>query len=155
MRLIVAALALMAVTSAGATEWQSGEVEDEGGPVMSASVSAFEGVESPELRLFCEGQEVNLRYAFGSDLAEGADLPTEQPVDFTFTTDKGKATLPLQFEEMDGAYAASVSAKSTIIALLKGGKTLTVDDPTGQYHPVSFPLTGSGKAIAALLATCP
>lgn len=155
MRLVLAMVAMVLATGAQATEWRSGLVEDEGGPVMSASVSASEGVEAPELRLFCsEGQVVNLRYAFGTDLPETAQLPVDGPVSFTFSTDKGQIAVPLQFEEMDGAYATSLAGNSPLIAMIRQGKSLSIDDPTGQYHEVSVPLTGSGKAIAALLATC-
>ena len=153
MRLLLLVVALLLPTSTLAAGWESGMVEDEGGPSMQAWVSS-EGTGDfpPELRMMCFDQ-VNLRYGMGSGIPEGVEMPTD-PLDFVLDFGTEKVKLSMQFEEMDGAFAAYFSKTDPTLALLKSSPSVTVSDPTGLYHNETFSLSGSSKAIAALLASC-
>jgi hypothetical protein len=63
-------------------------------------------------------------------------------------------TLDMQYEEMDGAYAAYFPKDDNIIDLFKSAATVIVDDPTGLYQVQAFPLTGSSDAFDTLLKQC-
>jgi hypothetical protein len=151
-RLILAAAFAALSPAAFAAGWESGMVEDEGGPAMMAWVYAGSGEVPPELRMMC-GDGVNLRYGQGSDGDEAAE-PMTEPLIFTF--DFGETSIPLsmQYEEMDGMFAAYFPLDAPILALLRSAASVSVDDPTGAWHEQAFTLEGSNKAIGALLATC-
>ena len=152
MRRAVLCCALMLLPSAALAEgWTAQMEEDEGGPTMVASIiGSADGSVTPELRLMCAGTEgVNLRY---EGAAEGAEPGSEG--DFTLTTDKTSVTKHMLYEDMDGAFAAYFQPSDPTIALLKGGKTVTLSDKSGKSPDQTFPLTGSSKAIDALLKTC-
>jgi hypothetical protein len=155
MRIAVAAAALLLTSPVMAAGWTAGMIEDEGGPVMSASVSGEGGDVPPLLLMECTGEAgVMLRYSFGSGPGESVELPTDA-FPFTFAFGNGQtATLSMQYEDMDGAYAAYFSSDEPVVAMLRSGKNLTVSDPTGVWHDQAFPMTGSSKAIAELLAGC-
>ncbi len=132
-------------------QWTAEMQEDEGGPTMVASVlGPAVGDVTPALSLMCAGTEgVNLRY---EGAAEGVEPGSEG--DFTLTTDKTSVTKHMLYEDMDGAFAAYFQPSDPTIALLKGGKTVTLSDKSGKSPDQTFPLTGSSKAIDALLKTC-
>ena len=75
--LTVVPAVLIATASLGAG-WESGMVEDEGGPVMQAWVLADDGDVPPELRMMC-GDEVMLRYGQGTSLGEGVEPIRSSP----------------------------------------------------------------------------
>ena len=140
--LTVVPAALIATASLGAG-WESGMVEDEGGSVMQAWVVAENGDVPPELRMMC-GDEVMLRYGQGTSLGEGVE-PIREPVSVTFD---------MQYEEMDGMYAAYFAPDSLIIGYLRSEDSVAVDVPTGPWPVQEFTLAGSSKAIAAVLKSC-
>lgn len=154
-RIAVALGLALVATESPAADWTAEIVEDEGGPRMMASVVG-PGTGSdypPELFMFCGAAgEVNLRYAFSA--GEGVELPIDEPLPFTFEFGTGAVTLDMQYEGMDGAYAAYFPADHRIIELLKSAATVIVDDPTGKFRVQAFPLTGSSDAIDTLLARC-
>jgi hypothetical protein len=153
MHRIVLAAAFASLSSAAlAAGWESGMVEDEGGPAMMAWVYGEGGDVPPELRMMC-GDGVNLRYGQGSGPGEGIK-PVMEPLTFTFDFGAAKVPLSMQYEDMDGMFAAYFGPDAPILALLRSSSTVTVDDPTGAWHEQDFTLQGSVKAIAALLATC-
>lgn len=136
-------------------EWTAEIIQDEGGPRMMASITGAGGGDvPPELLLFCEGGQVSLRYGFGSGLGEGVDFPADKPLPFTFEFGDGSVTLDMQYEGMDGAYAAYFPKDDKIIDLFRSAATVLVDDPTGLYQVQSFPLTGSSDALDTLLGQC-
>ena len=153
MRPILFLLASLLIASpASAAGWQSGMVEDEGGPVMQAWVEGEGGDVPPELRMMCGG-EVNIRYGFGSGPGEGVE-PAADPLTFTFDFGTQSVRLDMQHEEMDGMFAAYVAPDAPIISLLKSGTSVSIDDPTGTWHAQDFALAGSSAAIARVLASC-
>lgn len=148
--LLAVPFALFASTALAA--WESGMVEDEGGPVMMAWVYGnAPGDVAPELRLACGG-DVMLRFSQGAAFETVA--PITEPVAFTFDFGDESVTLDLQYEEMDGAYAAYFSPSAPIIGLLRSKDTLAVDAPTGPWPVQEFTLAGSSKAISAVLKSC-
>jgi hypothetical protein len=148
--LTVVPAALIASASLGAG-WESGMVEDEGGSVMMAWVYATGGEPAPELRMFC-GDQVSLRYGQGP-AGEGTE-PIMEPVSFTFDFGDDMISLDMQYEEMDGMYAAYFAPDSLIIGYLRSEDSVAVDVPTGPWPVQEFSLAGSSKAIAAVLKSC-
>jgi hypothetical protein len=153
--LILATVLTMSVAPAMAASWQSGMVEDEGGPQMMAWVDGQGGDVPPDLYLMCAGDMgLNLRYSMGSGPGEGIDMPPG-PLDFMFTFGgSAAATLSMQYEEYDGAYAGYFPKTEAVLALMRGAANMTIGDPTGVWHEQVFPLVGSSAAIDAVLATC-
>ena len=149
--LTVVPAALIATASLGAG-WESGMVEDEGGSVMQAWVVAENGDVPPELRMMC-GDEVMLRYGQGTSLGEGVE-PIREPVSVTFDFGDDMISLDMQYEEMDGMYAAYFAPDSLIIGYLRSEDSVAVDVPTGPWPVQEFTLAGSSKAIAAVLKSC-
>jgi hypothetical protein len=150
--LTVLPAALIASASLGAG-WESGMIEDEGGPVMQAWVQATDsGDVPPELRMMC-GDQVNLRYGQGTSLGEGVE-PIRDPVSFTFDFGDDMFSLDMQYEEMDGMYAAYFEPDSLILGYLRAGDSVAVDVPSGPWPVQEFTLQGSSKAIAAVLKSC-
>jgi hypothetical protein len=149
--LVVLPAAMVASTALGAG-WESGMVEDEGGKVMQAWVYGGSGDVPPELRMMC-GDQVVLRYGQGTSLGEGVE-PIRDPVDFTFDFGDDLISLPMQYEEMDGAYAAYFEPDALIIGFLRSADSVAVDVPNGPWPVQEFTLEGSSKAIAAVLKSC-
>jgi hypothetical protein len=151
-RLLPLFAVLMFTVPASAAGWESGMVEDEGGPVMMAWVYGEGGDVPPELRMMC-GDGVNLRYGQGSGPGEGVE-PIMEPQIFTFDFGADKLTLEMQYEGMDGMYAAYFPTDSLILGLLRTGASVSVDDPTGTWKVQPFTLEGSSDAIGAVLKSC-
>ena len=148
-RLLLLLVATLLPTASLAAGWTAGMEEDEGGPVMTASVTAEGAGDFPSmLRMNC-GDEVGLRYLMSGDVGG----PNNE-ADFLLASESEEVTLHMLYEEMDGAFAAYFSKTDPVIALLKGGSDLLVTNPGGTYPPQSFTLEGSSEAIATLLASC-
>jgi hypothetical protein len=155
MRRVVLCLAVMmsftGAAMAADSGWTAQMEEDEGGPVMVASVIAqVEGNVTPELRLMCAGTEgVNLRYLSSADtVSPGSEA------DFSFENETSKISMHMQYEEMDGAFAAYFPPSDPMVAFLQTGDEVFISEATGNYPAQTFTLTGSSKAIAKLLKTC-
>jgi hypothetical protein len=99
------------------------------------------------------GDQVMLRYGQGTSLGEGVE-PIRDPVDFTFDFGDDLISLPMQYEEMDGAYAAYFEPDALIIGFLRSADSVAVDVPNGPWPVQEFTLEGSSKAIAAVLKSC-
>jgi hypothetical protein len=154
MRLLALAVVPAALTIASASlgaGWESGMVEDEGGPVMMAGVYAGDDAASPELRMFC-GDQVSLRYGQGT-AAEGSE-PIMEPVSVTFDFGDDMISLDMQYEGMDGMYAAYIEPDALVLGFLRSQDSVAVDVPTGPWPVEEFSLQGSSKAIAAVLKSC-
>jgi len=146
-------LALLLAGPAFAAEgsWSAQMEEDEGGSVLVASVSAAaDGGVTPELRLMCAGdQGVMLRYLTVADtVAPGSEA------DFRFENENSQLTRHMQYEDMDGAFAAYFPPSDPMIAFLKTGEEVFISETSGNYPAQTFSLKGSSKAIAKLLKTC-
>lgn len=154
MRRVLLCLAVFLLPSAAfAAEgvWVAQMEEDEGGPIMVASVDGkAEGDITPALRLMCAGDEgINLRYETAKDATEPGS-----EADFLFENESTQATKHMVFEDMDGAFAAYFPASDPIVSLLEHGADVFISESTGNYPAQSFPLKGSSKAIATMLKTC-
>jgi hypothetical protein len=153
MRQIMLCLALMLLPTAAdaADRWTAQMEEDEGGSVMVASISAAAaGSVTPMLRVMCAGDEgVMLRYETAAD--------TVQPgseADFTFENESTQVKKHMQYEDMDGAFAAYFPPADPIVMLLKTGDEVFVSESSGNYPAQTFQLKGSSKAIDAVLKSC-
>ena len=156
MRLLSLAVLPAALTLATASlgaGWESGMIEDEGGPVMMAWVyGENSGANPPELRMFC-GTELVLRFGHGGTGEEGLE-PIRDPLPHTFDFGEDTLGLDMQYEEMDGMYAAYMAPDAALVALLRSKDTVAVDAPTGPWPVEEFTLAGSSRAISAVLKTC-
>lgn len=147
-------LAIFASTAAKAG-WQARLVDEEGGPIMQAYVEGGAAEIPADLRLQClSSTEIGVRYGYGSDLSADVQLPADGPLTFTLFIDGKARKVSMQLEEMDGAFAAYLPKGDSLFGDLAGGSALSIDDPTGLYHAVSFTLEGSSRAIAALVDAC-
>ncbi len=153
MRRALLCLVLISVpaTAFAADSWTAQMEEDEGGPVMVASVSADpDGGVTPMLRVMCAGDEgVMLRYETAAD--------TVQPgseADFTFENESTQVKKHMQYEDMDGAFAAYFPPADPIVTLLKTGEEVFISESTGNYPAQTFQLKGSSKAIDTVLKSC-
>lgn len=145
---------LIAGTVSAMAVWQSGMVDDEGGPAMQAWVEAGTADVPADLRLMClSEQQISIRYGVGSDLPTDAVLPVGA-LTFRFTIDGRELVLPMQLEEMDGAFAAYLPLGGELVSALAKGRNLEINDPTGLYHPVSFTLDRAAASIGALRKHC-
>jgi hypothetical protein len=152
MRRFVLCIALCLLPHAAlAAAWTAQMEEDEGGPVMVASVTGeADGDLQPMLRMMCAGSDgINLRYEMASD----AGSPGSE-ADFRFENEHDEATLHMVYEDMDGAFAGYFPPTDPMIALLQNGKDVFISETAGNYPAQSFSLKGSTKAITALLKTC-
>ena len=146
----------MAFLFAGAAQaatdaWTAQMEEDEGGSIMVASIEAAPvGDITPRLRLMCAGDEgVNLRY----ETAKGMTEPGSE-ADFRFENESTQVDKHMQYEDMDGAFAAYFQPNDPMIALLKTGEDVIISETTGDYPAQTFALKGSTKAINTLLKSC-
>ncbi len=154
MRRLLLALSFAAIPFvASAAGWDSGMQDDEGGPTMMAWVYGAEGGDTPpELRMFC-GDQVSLRYGQRT-LPGGEPEPIMEPVEFTFDFGDDIIPLDMQYEDMDGMYAAYIPTDALILGYLRSKDSVAVEAPLGPWPAQEFTLDGSSKAIAALLKTC-
>jgi hypothetical protein len=155
MRLLSLAVVPVALTIASASlgaGWESGMVEDEGGPVMMAWVYGEGGDVPPELRMMC-GDQLNLRFGQGTSLGEGVE-PITDPLSFTFDFGDDLFSLDMQYEEMDGMYAAYLEPDALIVGYLRSADKVGVEAPSSPWPVQEFTLQGSSKAIAAVLKSC-
>lgn len=149
-RLVLVIVLLLLPGAALAAGWVAQMEEDEGGPVMTASVQARgEGDLPAQLRMTCSSDGMALRYLMSVE----AGTPGSE-ADFLFENESTQAALHMAYEDMDGAFAAYFPFGDPVVALLKSGADVFVSESTGNFPAQSFSLRGSTKAIDALLATC-
>lgn len=131
--------------------WTAQMEDDEGGPVMVASVAAApQGDITPMLRLMCAGTEgVMLRYEMASE-----DGQAGSEADFLFENETAQVTKHMAYEDMDGAFAAYFPPADPIVPLLETGEEVFISEASGNYAAQTFALKGSTKAIGTLLKTC-
>lgn len=152
---ILTILGVLAGCTAAEAVWQAETVEDEGGAVMQAYVESGDAAVPTDLRLQCLGNsQIALRYSYGSDLPADAHLLGDSPLTFAFAIDVAQRNIAMRFAEMDGAFAAYIPKRDSLISAIASGSMLSINDPTGLYHVVDFTLDGSSHAIAALPNDC-
>ena len=151
MRRVLLCLCLMLLPTTAFADWTAQMEEDEGGPVMVASVTGeAAGDLAPMLRIVCAGDEgVMLRYDMASE-----DGGPGSEADFLFENESTQVTKHMLFEEMDGAFAAYFPKTDPIVTLLKTGEEVFVSESSGNYPAQTFPLKGSSKAIDTVLKKC-
>ena len=154
MRRALLCLALMMATGpafAATDAWTAQMQDDEGGSLMVASIDGqADGNVKPSLEFECAGKQgVSLRYLTTAD--------TVQPgseADFIFENESTQAKKHMQYEDMDGAFAAYFPPNDPLVTLLENGDDVFVSESSGNYPAQSFHLKGSTKAINTVLKTC-
>ena len=143
--------ALAATASAACGMWSVASEQDEGGPVVTADVCAGSGDATAALSVSCAGQ-VNVRYDLGA-----AQKPEPEPgatARFRFASGSASLVLKLQYEEMDGMFAAYLPKNHALLKLLQSGDTVSIADVGGRFGTHDFSLSGSSAAIGRVLAGC-
>ena len=131
--------------------WEAASQDDEGGPVLAATVCADGADASPGITIKCF-DKVDVRYDLGQK--EPAAIEPGATGRFTFTSGTTVVTKKFQFEEMDGMFAVEVPKTDALLTLLKSGSRVTVTDPAGKFQPHDFSLSGSTAAIGKVVAEC-
>jgi hypothetical protein len=150
-RLIVCLLATLLPTAALADGWVAQMEEDEGGPVMVASVDGDPaGAVTPSLMVQCAGKQgLMLRYLTSAEQGAPGDKAR-----FLFENESKQVTLDMAYEDMDGAFAAYFPKTAPIIDLLENGPDVTISESSGNFPAEAFSLLGSTKAIAKVVKGC-
>jgi hypothetical protein len=147
------ALAQDEVTDAPAecTAWTAQMEEDEGGSVFTASACALDRPDA-YLLLTCAAGRVFIRY----DLAAGAERSPEsgEEAGVDFTVGLSTQRVQMQYQEMDGLFAADVVPNGPLVALMASGQSLRISDGGGIFPEHTFGLAGSSSALTELLARC-
>lgn len=135
---------------AHAEGWVAEMVEDEGGPVMMASVTgSADGDFQPMLEMTCADEGLGLRYLMATDDGQPGDS-----ANFRFENEHDEIVMAMNYEAMDGAFAAYFPVDDPIVSLIETGADLFITQMNGNNPAQDFTLKGSTKAIAALLKTC-
>jgi hypothetical protein len=71
-----------------------------------------------------------------------------------FTVGLSTQRVGMQYQEMDGMFAADVAANGPLIALMASGADLRISDGGGIYPEHTYGLGGSSAALTELLARC-
>jgi hypothetical protein len=144
-------VALPAIAAEQCGTWHAASQDDEGGPVLAATVCATGDDVSPGLTVQCF-EKVNIRYDLGTK--EPIVLQPRTTGRFTFTSGTTVVTEKFQYEDMDGMFAGYVPKTDPLLALFKSGSEVTVTDAAGKFKPHDFSLSGSTGAIGKVLAQC-
>jgi len=146
--MLVACITLQILpAAAGSCSWSAKMEEDEGGSVMTASVCGG-AKQDAYLMLTCLRQPI-LSYDLGP---AGQQLEPGISASFDFVADGKTVTKKLDLEAMYNYFTVQLKPSDPLLALLKGKGDVTVS--SAKYGQNGFPLTGSSKAIAKVLASC-
>lgn len=143
--------AVPAVAAEACQTWTAAMMDDEGGPVLTATACASD-LPDAYLQLTCSAGQVYLRY----DLAAGAERSPDlgEVTDVDFTVGISTQRLSMSYQEMDGLFASEVPADGPLMALLKSGEALSIADADGRYPNHRFELAGSSVALTRLVRQC-
>jgi hypothetical protein len=146
--MMVACIALQILpAAAGSCSWSAKMEEDEGGPVLTASVCGGPKQDA-HLMLVCLEQPF-LSYDLGPS---GPELEPGISASFDFNAGGKTVTKELDLEAMYNYFVVHLTPTDPLLALLMGKGDVTVS--SAKYGQNSFPLTGSSKAIGKVLASC-
>lgn len=162
MRNVLTALLCLLGSSAMAGEcdrWTASVQEEEGGPLMTASICLQARSGSPEYRheLFvqCPGQG-NLWIRYIPFVEEGYPPGGDQEyrADLRFSLDGETFTEPARYEDMDGAMAVDTTVDAPLIRAMMSRKELVISDVKGKVPVTAFTLDGARDALAKLADSC-
>ena len=133
--------------------WTASMQEDEGGPVMMASICQGGAKPVYQLLVSCGNPgELSMRLL---PLTESARQPEPN---YTTTLKLGfgaqAVTVPARYEEMDGALASEFATPGPIETLMREGADLTMVDEKDATTSARFTLSGSSPALDKLTKTC-
>ena len=98
----------------------------------------------------CTSQSINMR--FMPELSE--DLGQIDKVTVDYNIDGKSHLVETQMEELDGALAADMEAKSAIIEEMKAGKKLVISFPGKDWPSYDISLKGAKTAFTKLIKKC-
>ena len=153
--ILIAALTLSATTALAADcdKWTASMEEDEGGPVMMATICVPGGEPQAMILMTCAGDKsVSIRY-----LPTGEWTPVEAPLYSTnleYAMDQEVFTQKSNYEEMDGALVSSTEIAGAMISTMKAQKEMTISDTENRVPSATFTLKGASAAFKKLFATC-
>lgn len=163
MRLVSTLLFCLIGSSALAQQcdhWTAQMEEDEGGPVMMASICTQASSSAPEAQhailVSCAGKDgLALRYLPFADESYPPDGNEEYKTKVKLSLGQEKFTLDANYEGMDGALAMVTDIKSPFVGALMAQKEFTISDPKSDKVPsATFPLKGVQEALVKLIETC-
>lgn len=147
---ITAVLSLLATSPVFADPWTVGMEEDEGGPVLTASVMGpVSGEPRAMISITCF-DKVNVRY----DPAALTDVEVDSTATFAFASKGETVVREFQYEEMDGMFAAYLPGGDPLINLLMSGDEVVIGDEARKLPGRGLTLEGSRAAIGKVLADC-
>jgi hypothetical protein len=162
MRLVFTLFLCLTGSTAMAAEcarWEASMQEDEGGPVMTASICAQASASTPEAQhLFlvqCAGQgNFWMRYLpFAADnYPPGGDQGYNTEIEFSM--DQEMFTEKAQYEDMDGAMAMNTTADSTLISVMRAQKQFILSDVNDKAPGATFTLNGADAALKKVIDAC-
>ncbi|MDR3475786.1 MAG: hypothetical protein P4M09_29425 [Devosia sp.] len=146
---LAAPIALATPAVAATCTWHAAELEDEGGPVLTASVCLTDATGAPQLLLQCLGGP-HLSYDLGSG---AANIEPDTKADFTFRVGGKSIVRQMTLEAMYNYFTLDLEAKNDpLLILLGSGFEVRVE--SGDYGTRVFPLRGAKAAIGKVLAQC-
>jgi hypothetical protein len=128
--------------------WTAGMEEDEGGPVLTASVCSDGSTGSPQLLLQCFGGAL-LSYDLGST---AGNIEPGAKAKFTFDIDGKSIAREMTLEAMYNYYTLDLKPDDPLLAALSDGLQLRVE--SADYGANAFSLRGAKAAIGKVLAGC-
>lgn len=133
------------------TAWTAKVQEREEGPALTAMACAKTDTHDAIVEIVCFGEKANIRYIHAPD--KGADEFGPKR-DFLFITNKGRRSIFMTFEGLDGAFTAYLDKEHPLLALLMESRTLSVEDPTRRLRSQKITLKDSRDAIEAVISRC-
>ena len=163
MRLALTAFLCLIGTSALAAEcdrWEASMQEDEGGPVMTATICAQTSSSEPDaqnlLLVQCAGEgSLWIRYipfASPDKYPPGGDQGYNTEIKFSL--DQKMFTEKAQYEDMDGAMAMGTTSDSPLISVMMAQKQVILSDVNGKAPGATFTLNGARDALETVIKAC-
>jgi hypothetical protein len=104
-----------------------------------------------DFEIVCSGGgEVNFRFS----PTGGIDGMVFDQLAVDYAVDGKTFTLPSQFEELDGAFAANIALRGPLLMAMKSGKMLVVSAKKNALPTYHVKLAGAGKALGSLMKRC-
>jgi hypothetical protein len=139
--------------------WEASMEEDEGGPVMMASICARTDSSDPAEQHYilvqCGPDDgVSIRYLpfAGASYPPGGNEEYKTKLEFSLA--KEKFTVDAHYEAMDGALVMNSVNKSSVTILLKQKRFMLSDVNSDKVPVVTFTLNGATEAFEELSKTC-
>lgn len=162
MRLVPTLFFCLLGTTALAAEcdrWEAAMQEDEGGPVMTASICAQSKEGTLETRHYffvqCAGEGgLWMRYLpfAEQNYPPGGDQGFK--TDIKFSLGQNVFTEPARYEDMDGAMAMDTRVDAPLLSAMMREKQLIISEGYDKVPGVTFTLNGARQALDKVIKAC-